>query len=130
MFINTFVDQDFVDKHKLFVTGRRANFNDDVWEYYIKSRKAEDYKAMVLDTLAHPPHITIDEENTKDDGTLYLVHHFEGKRLVPELIPNTMIGIEYLWGKEVQLNTHELREGNPVEIIYTIKDKKLEKKDA
>jgi hypothetical protein len=36
------------------------------------------------------------------------VHHFEGKPLVHEFIANTMMGIEFLWGKPVMLETSEV----------------------
>jgi len=107
MFINRFIDQDFVDKHRLFVTGRRLNQQKGTWEYYVKSRKAEEYRQMLLDFLYHPPHIEIDETGTKGD-CLYLNHCFEGKPLVKEYISNTMMGIEYLWGGPVKLETTEI----------------------
>jgi len=106
MFINTFVDQDFVDRHKLFVSGRRLNEQKGVWEYYVKSRNADCYRQMLLDSLYHPPHIEVDTNKT-DNGFLYLDHHFEGKSLIPEYIANTMLGIEYLWGGTVKLETTE-----------------------
>jgi stage V sporulation protein R len=62
---------------------------------------------MLLDTLYHPPHITVDKDKMKDNG-LYLYHHFEGKPLVNEFIANTMLGIEYLWGGAVQLETSDV----------------------
>ncbi|MEW6363029.1 MAG: SpoVR family protein [Acidobacteriota bacterium] len=105
-FINSFVDQDFINKHQLFVVGRRLNQQRMVWEYYVRSRKAEDYRQMLLDQLYHPPHIQIDRALAAE-GTLYLVHHFEGKPLVADFIPNTMLGIEYLWGGPVKLETTE-----------------------
>jgi stage V sporulation protein R len=107
MFINTFVDQDFITRNNLFVAGKRLNQNKGVWEYYVKSRKAKDYRQMLSDSLYHPPHITIDTEKSKN-GDLYLYHHFEGKPLVKEFITNTMIGIEYLWGATVKLETSEV----------------------
>jgi stage V sporulation protein R len=107
MFINTFVDQDFVTRHNLFLAGKRLNQARMVWEYYVKSRNAEDYRQMLLDTLYHPPHIEIDLPKSRNNN-LYLVHHFEGKPLVKEFIPNTMIGIEYLWGGPVYLETSEV----------------------
>ena len=106
-FINTFVDQDFITNNKLFVAGKRLNKDRMVWEYYVKSRKAEDYRQMLMDSLYHPPHIEIYEKNDADD-VLYLVHHFEEKPLVKEFIANTMLGIEYLWGNPVQLETSEV----------------------
>lgn len=115
-FINTFVDQDFVDRHRLFVAGRRLNRRKKVWEYFVKSRKAEDYCRMLLDSLYHPPYIEIDQK--KGDGNiLYLVHHFEEKPLVKDFIANTMIGIEFLWGGPVKLETSELEQvGSPTEM--------------
>ncbi len=149
IFIHTFVDQDFVTRNNLFVTGKRLNKNKMVWEYYVKSRKAENYRQMLLDRLYHPPHIEIDTEKAKNN-TLYLFHHFEGKPLVKQYIANTMLGIEYLWGGPVQLETSEIASGTsqpkggfltgasfPIQekqvdkqfkwerVLYTMKDRKL-----
>jgi stage V sporulation protein R len=41
------------------------------------------------------------------DGSLYLDHSFEGKPLVRDFIGGTMLGLEYLWGAPVQLETSE-----------------------
>jgi stage V sporulation protein R len=142
MFINTFVDQDFVSRHKLFVSGRRLNSRKMVWEYYVKSRNAEDYKKMVLGTLYHPPKIKI-EAGKSDGKTLYLNHVFEGKPLVKEFIANTMLGVEYLWGGPVKLETSEVVEVQstattpddikPSEItwqrvVYTMQNRNLSRK--
>jgi len=105
-FINTFIDQDFIAKHKLFVTGKYLDQSSMKWKYYIKSKKANDYKQMIIDTLYHPPQIFVDEAATKD-GILYLHHKFENKPLKIDYIENTMIGIEYLWGGPVHLETSE-----------------------
>ena len=106
LFLNTYVDQEFVDRHQLFVAGKRLNLQKGVWEHYVQSRKASDYKAMLLEALYHPPHIRVVTEETSD-GHLHLDHVFEGKALVPEFIPNTMLGLEYLWGAPVTLDTSE-----------------------
>ncbi|GAB7025630.1 SpoVR family protein [Geotalea toluenoxydans] len=110
-FINTFVDQDFLNRHKLFVVDRRLDHQKMVWQYYVKSRKAEDYRRMLLDTLYHPPHMEIGKDTS--DGSLYLTHRFEEKPLVREFIGNTMMGIEYLWGGPVQLETSEVMPSPP-----------------
>jgi stage V sporulation protein R len=153
MFINTFVDQDFVNQYKLFVAGRRLDQNRGVWQYYVKSRSAESYRKMVLDTLYHPPYLQIHPENTTN-GNLYLLHVFEGKPLVKEFITNTMLGIEYLWGAPVQLETNEVVPAEPTQarlpipgltmpveeepqateikwqkVRYTMKDRKLSKEN-
>lgn len=108
-FINGFVDQDFVTRNNLFVAGRRLNEAKLVWEYYVKSRRAADYRSMLLDVLYHPPHVTLDHENSKASNTLYLLHQFEGKPLLKDYIANTLLGIEYLWGGPVSLDTHEVK---------------------
>jgi stage V sporulation protein R len=105
-FINTFIDQEFVAKHNLFVAGKRFNQARMTWEYYIKSKRADDYKEMVIDTLYHPPEIFVDKVHTKE-GILYLNHKFENKPLKIDFIENTMVGIEYLWGGPVCLETSE-----------------------
>lgn len=104
MFINSFIDQDFVDLHRLFVVGKRLNKEKMTWQYYVKSRKAEDYKEMVTDSLYHPPSIRV---NVDESSTLILNHVFEGKPLVREYIEATMLGLEYLWGGKVCLYTSE-----------------------
>jgi stage V sporulation protein R len=154
LFINTFVDQDFINRHKLFVAGRRLNQDKGVWEYYVKSRSVEAYRKMLFDTLYHPPSIEIDTEKSKD-GLLYLVHRFEGKPLVKEFISNTMLGIEYLWGAPVQLETSEVVPAAPAQtrlaipgltmpveeehapreikwqrVVYTMKERKLTKENT
>ncbi len=105
MFVNTFVDQDFVDLHRLFVAGKRLNKERMTWQYYVKSRKANDYKGMILDSLYHPPSIRI---GVDDDNTLVLDHLFEGKPLVQDYIKGALLGIEYLWGGQVFLDTSEV----------------------
>ncbi len=138
-FINSFIEQDFINNHKLYVAGRRLNKAKMVWEFYIRSRKAEDYRQMLFDSLYHPPKIDIDLERTKDD-TLVLSHVNEGKPLVQEYIANTMLGIEYLWGGAVKLETDdaELVEDkerdqelppriNWTRVLYTMQDRKLRK---
>ena len=140
LFIKDFVDQDFTNRFDLFVTGKRLDPQRMVWQYYVKSRDAVQYRDMVLASLYHPPHIEVAPERG-ENGTLYLVHHFEGKQLVQEYIANTMVGIEFLWGAPVQLETSEAvveaqrggagREGGEEaeitwqRVVYTMKDKHL-----
>ncbi|MGM0642656.1 MAG: SpoVR family protein [Thermodesulfobacteriota bacterium] len=105
-FINRFIDQEFINRNSLFVSGRRLNRRKMTWEFYVKSRRAEDYREMIINTLYHPPSIHVDTRKTKKDE-LYLVHKFENKPLKKDFIENTMVGIEYLWGGPVKLETHE-----------------------
>jgi len=145
MYVNTFIDQDFIDKNKLFVTGKKLNKERMTWQYYVKSRDAEQYKKMVLDSLYHPPSIEI---SVAEDNSLLLNHLFEEKPLVKEYIKGTLLGIEYLWGGQVYLDTSEAQlrtakipakdikkeEKPPQEIVwkrirYRMKDRTLSKKD-
>ena len=133
--INRFVDQDFMDKHKLYVIGQRINQQERKMEYYIKSRKAEDYKKMLIGILPDPPHITVNLKKTNEES-LYLKHHFEGKPLITQFIPNTMIGIEHIWGNAVLLDTTEVIMGQNDQgqftmnnqVRYKMKDKKIRKR--
>ncbi len=150
-FIHHFVDQDFVNANKLFVAGKRLNQQKMVWEYYVKSRSADDYRDMLMASLYHPPCIEVDTEKTQDNA-LYMVHRFEGKPLLADYIPNSMLGIEYLWGGGVQLETMEVvatpktptlpslpglqaprtdapkpRDIKWQRVLYTMKDRKLSK---
>ena len=143
LFLNTFVDQDFVDRHRLFVAGKRLDQQRMVWQYYVKSRNADSYLKMLLELLYHPPAIGIDRDKSTGDG-LYLVHRFEGKPLVEEFIANTMLGIEFLWGAPVRLETSEVLPSPPREssllseekeeeeifwqrVVYTMENRKLAK---
>ena len=108
LFVNNFIEQDFVDRNKLFVADKVLDEQRMVWRWYVKSRNADDYKAMVKEQLYHPPHITIDLD-AEDDDALSLVHHFEAKPLVKEFIHNTLLGIEFLWGHKVMLETTEVK---------------------
>lgn len=139
MFVNAFIDQEFVDLHRLFVVDRRLNKERMTWEYFVKSRKAEQYKAMIADSLYHPPAINL---NIDEDNALILNHVFEGKPLYRDYIEGALLGIEFLWGGKTCLYTFEpepvrkdqsqsgKEEQPPREIKwrrirYTMKDKKM-----
>ena len=144
LFINRFVDQDLCRQYNLFVAGKRLDQQRMVWQYYVKSRKAKDYKTMLLEGLYHPPRILVNT-NHDDDGALRLIHQFEDKPLIREFIANTLLGISYLWGGPVLLETHQAEAAAPVrqtngkapegsgqpvrwrKVRYTLKDRKLSK---
>jgi stage V sporulation protein R len=137
-FVNSFVNQDFIDANDLFVANRRLNRQRMVWEYFIQSRKAGDYRKMLFESLYHPPKVEIVAEKS-DDGCLYLNHVNEGKPLVKDYIANTMMGIEYLWGGKVKLETSDATVSTTEEsdegdqsytivwkrVLYTMEDRQL-----
>jgi stage V sporulation protein R len=99
--------QDFVNKYNLFVAGARLNPRKFGFaEIYIKSRSGKDYREMLNKSLYHPPHVVIREEKA-EEGELYLDHVFEGRTLVTKYIPQVLIGLAYLWGGKVKLETTE-----------------------
>ncbi len=133
--LNIFITQEFVDKHDLYVVGLRPNLEKQTVQYYVKSRKAEDYKKMIIDSLYHPPYITVDLNKTSEK-LLYLVHNFEGKQLIKEFVPDVLIGIEFLWGGEVNLETTELvvdKPGSPTyrrqKVLWICKDRKVSRRN-
>lgn len=137
--LNIFITQEFVDKHDLFVVGLKPDFEKKTVQYYVKSRRAEDYKNMILNALYHPPFITVDTDRTTEK-LLFLVHHFEGKQLIKEFVPDVLVGIEFLWGGEVQLETIEILIDKPQspsekpkyrrqKVLWICKDKKVTKKN-
>ena len=102
--------QDFVDKHKLFIAGVRPSHEKwNTAEIYIKSRSGKEYRRLLNQTLYHPPNIGIDGEKAKS-GELYLNHAYEGRSLYPRYIGPVLIGLEFLWGKPVKLETTEYEE--------------------
>ena len=125
-FINNFVDQDFVDRYHLVIVGQRINQQRMTREYFIKSKKADDYKEMIISGLLHPPYIVVNEDKTNEQN-LHLQHRFEGKQLVPEFIESVMIGLEYLWGGPVTLETKLVYPDGPRDIVYSVKDRTLNK---
>ncbi len=137
--LNIFITQEFVDMHQLYVVGIKPDYERRTVQYYVKSRKAEDYKKMIIDALYHPPYITVDLQKT-DENLLYLVHHFEGKQLIKEFVPDVLIGIEFLWGGEVQLETTEIFMERPASpeaqptyryqrVLWVCKDRKVSRKN-
>ena len=151
-FVSDFIVQDFIDRHRLFVAGKRLEPERMVWQYYVKSRSAEAYRKMVTDSLYHPPHLTI-ETDKMSDGALYLNHAFEGKPLVRDFIAGALLGVAYLWGAAVHLETSEVLASGSAEqsvfvagsagparaetrpedvqwqrVVYTMGDRKLSRK--
>ncbi len=136
MLINTFVTQEFVDMHNLFVVGKRPNEEEGTIEYYVKSRKAADYKKMLLDSLYHPPVVRPDVQRSTDD-CLYMVHQFEGKQLIADFIPEVLNGLCFLWGGEVKIETTDIVVNRDAKdesdmyhyqrVVYACKDRKVSK---
>jgi stage V sporulation protein R len=70
---------------------------------------------MLIDQLYHPPSI---EFYTLESGALHLNHEFEGKILYRDYIDNVLVGLEYLWGDKVILETTEFEKEEKDETDY------------
>ena len=136
--------QEFVDRYKLFVAGIRIHPEKFGYaEVYVKSRSGKDYRKMLNERLYHPPCIVINEAKAKK-GELYLDHMYERRTLVTRYVPAVLIGLSYLFGGTVKLETTEF-EADPVDIwdmfnnpdtkrevttsriLYTCKDKNIQR---
>lgn len=105
--------QDFIDKHKLFIAGIRPSRKSwDRAEIYIKSRSGKEYRRLLNQTLYHPPHINFSGLEP-DEDQLYLNHVYEGRSLYTKYIRPVLVGLEFLWGKPVNLETTEYEEVEP-----------------
>lgn len=105
--------QDFVDRHKLFIAGIRPSRKEwNVAEIYIKSKSGKEYRKLLNRTLYHPPNINLDSAKAKD-GELYLDHIYEGRSLFQRYIAPVLVGLEFLWGQKVKLETTEYKEIEP-----------------
>ncbi|MFP4190142.1 MAG: SpoVR family protein [Candidatus Woesearchaeota archaeon] len=110
-FIREFLDQDYMDKERLWVIGQRYNIEKGVIEYYRKNRKAEDFRKAVSSQMYHRPDIDFEVKDLSHKfgsdcaKTLMLKHNFEGKPLKQDYIYRTLLGIESLWGAPVVLET-------------------------
>ena len=148
LFVANFIEQDFVDRHRLFVADKVLDEQRMVWRWYVKSRNADDYRHMVEEQLHHPPLVEVDLAKTGTDA-LYLSHRFENFPLVKDWVHGALLGIEYLWGGKTMLETTEVKSikqpdapdpgpgGVPTgapepeiewqRVRYTMKDRKLSK---
>ncbi|KKR30938.1 MAG: SpoVR-like protein family protein [Candidatus Gottesmanbacteria bacterium GW2011_GWC2_39_8] len=131
--------QDFVNENNLFVAGfrpspRRFGFA----EIYVKSRLGKEYRKILNKFLYHPPYVVISEDKAKG-GELYLDHIFEGRMLVTRYIPSVLMGISFLAGSRVRLETTEFEseevEGLDIEgfetkrlrVLYTCKGTNIQR---
>ena len=100
--------QDFVNRYNLFVAGARLSEKRFGFaEFYIKSRLGREYRKMLNKSLYHPPYIVISGEKSEEEGELYLDHIYEGRTLVTRYIKPVLIGLAYLSGAKVKLETTE-----------------------
>lgn len=100
--------QDFVNSYKLWIAGVRPHKTRwDIAEIYIKSKSGKEYRKRLNRMLYHPPVIDFTPNDKAKGGELYLDHVYEGRALHRRFIPGVLMGLEFLWGKRVRLETTE-----------------------
>jgi stage V sporulation protein R len=102
-FIDTFLTEEFVRKHKLFV----YEFNRYTGAYEITSRNFETVKQKLLFLLTNcgRPIIWVTDGNYRNRGELYLWHQHEGVDLRWDYAVETLKNIYTLWKRPVHLET-------------------------
>jgi len=116
LLINFLSDEDFqsfVDTYKYWTVGiRQSRTSWDLADVYIKSKSGKDFRRLLNRILYHPPYIIINEEKASD-GELYLDHVYEGRSLHTRYVHSVLVGLEFLWGKRIRLETTEYEEKYP-----------------
>lgn len=102
-FIDTFLTEDFVRRHKLFV----YEFNRHTGAYEITSRDFESVKQKLLFLMTNcgRPIIWVTDGNYRNRGELYLWNQHEGVDLRWDYAIETLKNIHSLWKRPVHLET-------------------------
>jgi stage V sporulation protein R len=118
-FIDTFLTEEFVRKHKLFV----YEFNRYTGAYEITSRNFETVKQKLLFLLTNcgRPIIWVTDGNYRNRGELYLWHQHEGVDLRWDYAVETLKNIYALWKRPVHLET--IKNGRRVRLSVYDRDR-------
>lgn len=112
--------QDFVNKYRLFVVGIRPSREKlGMADVYIKTKNGREYRKLLNNMLYHPPYVMVNRKKATGDE-LYLDHIYEGRILLTEYIPAVLVGLEFLWGNRVKLETTERDFVEPVQTLSSL----------
>lgn len=102
-FIDTFMNQAFCDKHKLFT----YRFNPKTRMYEIADRDYLKVKNKLLFSLTNfgQPIIYVVDANYKNRGELYLIHQYEGIPLKQDYAKDTLKNLQSIWRRPVYIET-------------------------
>ncbi|MFH0752525.1 MAG: SpoVR family protein [archaeon] len=118
MFIDEFFTQEFVNDQKLFKFGKYDM--EDHYEYIIESKQVDDIKQTLLSqrTNMGSPFIYIVNGNYQNKGEMLLYHQWEGRTLDMEYARRTMINLEKIWTRPINLKTCIGQDENTGELKY------------
>ena len=102
-FIDSFLNEDFCRKHKMFSFA----YNDNTGDYEIASREFEAIKQQLLRSLTNHgrPFIYVKDGNYKNRGELYLQHEYQGVELKQDYARDVLANLQTLWGRPVHIET-------------------------
>ena len=102
-FIDTFLTEDFCQKHKLFSFA----YNEDSGDYEVASREFKAIKAQLLNSLTNfgRPFIYVKDGNYRNRGELYLRHEYAGIELKQDYAQDTLTNLQRLWSRPVHIET-------------------------
>ena len=117
-FIETFLTQEFCDKHKLFTD----KFNRETGMYEIVDRDYRKIKAKLLFSLTNfgQPLVTVIDGNYRNRGELLLKHQYEGIGLKPDYTRDTLKNLQSIWRRPVFIET--VANDEPVRIGFDGKE--------
>ena len=102
-FIDTFLTPEFCVQHKLFA----FNYQDVTRNYVIESREFQQIKQRLLHSMTNfgRPWIHVLNGNHRNRGELLLQHGYEGVELKLSEARDTLVNLQYIWGRPVHLET-------------------------
>ncbi len=102
-FIDTFLTPEFCVQHKLF----SFNYQDQTKNYVVESREFQKVKQRLLQSLTNfgKPWIYVLNGNHRNRGELLLRHEYNGVELKLSEAKDTLVNLQYIWGRPVHLET-------------------------
>ncbi|RME55398.1 SpoVR family protein [Candidatus Woesearchaeota archaeon] len=104
LFLSEFMDQDFVDEHKLWTYGY-----DEFGRVIVKSKDVEPVRQALVNSIYNggEPLVYVKDGNFNNKGELLLYHDFDftGKMLDIEKTLKVMRNIRSIWGRDVSIET-------------------------
>jgi stage V sporulation protein R len=102
-FIDTFLTPEFCVQHKLF----SFNYQDQTKNYVVESREFQKVKQRLLQSLTNfgKPWIYVLNGNHRNRGELLLRHEYNGVELKLSEAKDTLVNVQYIWGRPVHLET-------------------------
>jgi stage V sporulation protein R len=102
-FIDTFLTPEFCIQHKLF----SFNYQEPTKNYVVESREFQKVKQRLLGSLTNfgKPWIYVVNGNHRNRGELLLRHEYNGVELKTNEAKDSLVHVQYIWGRPVHLET-------------------------